>query len=189
MVVGNIDGKIVLLNATNGAKLLSLPGHNGEVTHIITSTQGDKNVFITAGTDNIINIVKESDQSGYELLRSLNIRKDTHITSMIYCDSSRYIIIGTAMGVIGFYESDTGKLVGTLSDQFLDEITSVNRMDIDVLVATNSLGNISVLTMPPRINKFEKLVTVPHIDPEKPGSNYQLGIFTSAYSSSLRRSR
>lgn len=91
------------------------------------------------------------------------------------------------MGVIGFYESDTGKLVGTLTDQSLDEITSVCRMDTDVLIATNSIGNISIFTMPPRISKFEKLLTVAHIDPEKPGSNYQLGILTSAYSASLRR--
>jgi WD40 repeat protein len=187
MAVGNIDGKIVLLNAINGAKLLSLPGHNGEVTHIVSSTQNDKNVFITAGTDNIINIVKESDQSGYELLRTLSIRKDTNITSMIFCDSNRYIIIGTAMGAIGFYESDTGKLISTLSDQSLDEITSVNRMDVDMLVVTNSLGSISVLTMPPRVTKFEKLLSVSHIDPEKPGSTCQLGIVTSTYSDSLRK--
>jgi WD40 repeat protein len=116
MAVGNIEGKIILLNAKNGAKLLSLPGHNGEVTHIITSTQGDKNLFITAGTDNVINIVKENDQSGYELLRTLNIRKDTNITSMVFCDTNHYIIVGTAIGAIGFYESETGKLVGTLND-------------------------------------------------------------------------
>jgi|JI6StandDraft_1071083.scaffolds.fasta_scaffold04121_7 hypothetical protein len=91
------------------------------------------------------------------------------------------------MGVIGFYESDTGKLVGTLTDQSLDEITSVCRMDTDVLIATNSIGIISVLTMPPRITKFEKLLSVAHIDPEKPGSTYQLGILTSAYSASLHR--
>lgn len=65
MAVGNIEGRIVLLNATNGAKLMSLPGHSGEVTHIVTTTQSDKNIFITAGIDNTINIVKESDQSGY----------------------------------------------------------------------------------------------------------------------------
>jgi WD40 repeat protein len=60
-------------------------------------------------------------------------------------------------------------------------------MDVDILVATNSSGSISVLTMPPRMIKFEKLLSVPHIDPEKPGSAYQLGIVTSVYSSSLHK--
>lgn len=153
MAIGDVLGNIVLVNITNGAKLRNLPGHAGEVTQILTTLQGEFNIFMTVGVDNVINIIRETPE-GYELARSLNIRKDTSISCMSYCPVSKYIIVGTSMGVIGFYELDTGKLVGSVSDQNLDEVTSVSRMDSDAVITTSSIGCISVVTMPPRMSKF-----------------------------------
>jgi hypothetical protein len=102
MAVGDIQGNIVLVNITNGAKLRNMPGHAGEVTQILATRQGEFNIFISVGADNVINIVRET-QDGYELARSLNIRKDTSISCMAYCPLTKYIIVGTTMGVIGFY--------------------------------------------------------------------------------------
>ena len=57
-MVGDLTGRITLFNANNGAKLQMLPGHSGEVTHILATTSGESNQFFTIGVDNAINIIK-----------------------------------------------------------------------------------------------------------------------------------
>lgn len=81
---------------------------------------------MTVGTDNIINISREvGDTLGYELIRAINVRKDANISTILFNTANKHITVGTNIGAIGFYESETGKLVTTLTDGNYEEVTSL----------------------------------------------------------------
>lgn len=98
-----------------------MPKHNGAVTFALHGMQrkGEEEpeeFFITAAMDNKIHMTRDNEFGENELIRTLELR-DVLITSLSFISQGKAIIVGTNNGITGFYESDTGKLNGSFSEQ------------------------------------------------------------------------
>lgn len=82
-------------------------------------------MLISCSIDNEIRIFKESDDN-YELVRFIKFsRTDIQVTHLKYEDNIRLIMVGTNVGTVGFYDTETGKNVGNCLNKNLEEITSL----------------------------------------------------------------
>lgn len=105
---------------------------------------------------------------------------DIQITHLKYEAHIKLIMLGTNVGTVGFYDTETGKNVGNCLNKNLEEITSLCATRESIMVSTTSTGRVNLFAIPPLNNKFEKLLSFGHRDCEKEG-NVSLGITTSCY--------
>lgn len=183
MVIGDALGNVGLYNVNNGAKIKNLPKHNGEITQIYHSDE--KKFFLTVGMDNKINMIKDNEFAENELIRTLEL-KDVVITCLNFHQNAKAIVVGTNNGITAFYESETGKIIGTVSEPLsTEEITNINLLpDADnFLITTTSLGKVNIIAVPPLIFKNTKVYSFKNYDPTE--SNQVLGISNSIYYSKL----
>lgn len=170
-VVGDSTGTLKLINLKTGTFKKELPRHNGEISFVL-AIQALKisELFVTAGMDNEIRLLKENDAGRYEILRSIHIRKEVAISSLAYSERAKTIIVGTNYGVIGFYEVETGKLMGsTPTSNTETSVTSISVLeDIPYLIETNSSGRISVVATPPHQLRFSRVFSILQPDSESP---------------------
>ena len=151
-------------NTVNGAKMKSLAKHNGQITHLI-STQNDSNIdiFISCGIDNEIKIAKETEES-FEIIRTIYIKKDICISCLKYIEEIKSIVVGTSVGSIVFYDIETGKNAGSVTTKPYEDITAICKTEQSIILATTSLGSIIVIGLPPLPTRFEKIITIQHLD-------------------------
>jgi len=124
MIIGDIEGNLTVHNVLNGAKMKNLTKHNTEILSLHT-TKNDVEMLISCSIDNEIRIFKESDDN-YELVRFIKFsRTDIQVTHLKYEDNIKLIMVGTNVGTVGFYDTETGKNVGNCLNKNLEEITSL----------------------------------------------------------------
>lgn len=81
-------------------------------------------MLVSCSVDNQIRIFKEVDDN-YEIVRYIYFRKDIQITQLKYEPEIKLIMVGTNVGTVGFYDTETGKNVGNCLNKGVEEITSL----------------------------------------------------------------
>ncbi len=64
------------------------------------------------------------------------------------------MMVGTNVGTVGFYDTETGKNVGNCLTKSLEEITSLSQTQQSIMITTTSSGKINLFAMPPANSKF-----------------------------------
>jgi hypothetical protein len=114
--------------------------------------------------------MKENDAGRYDILRTIYIKKEVSVSCLAYSDRAKTVIVGTNFGVIGFYEMETGKLMGSTSTSSVEtSVTSINLVtDLPYIIETNNSGRISVVATPPHQLRFSRVFSVLQPDSESP---------------------
>lgn len=112
------------------------------------------------------------------------MRKDVSVTCLSYCSETKLIMVGSNVGTLAFYDIETGKTAGTCLNRSYEEFTGITKTKQSMIVTCSSSGKISIIALPPLPNRFEKIFSFHHEDPEKGGSS--LGVRTISYSNSLK---
>lgn len=53
--------------------------------------------------DNEIRIARETEES-FEIIRTIYLRKDITITSLVYCSLTKLLMVGSNVGTMVFYD-------------------------------------------------------------------------------------
>jgi len=182
ILIGDSLGKVTLLNIINAAKLKSLQPHLQEVTHLVHAPE--IKAFISAGLDNKIIMTLDNDLGELEILRVLEL-KEVIITALQFEPLTQFVVVGTNNGIAGFYESDTGKLHGTVVEQVqYEEISAVCILpEMPFIILTSSLGRVSFVALPPFLFKFTKVFSFANSDTKLPAQG--AGITAATYAASI----
>ncbi len=110
LLLGEQSGRCLVVNAVNVAPIKSLRSHQGEVIFFKQAVLEGSNFLITAGTDNQIHISWDDKVKTSELFRVIELNRETSMTRLELMPHSKYLMVGTTIGMLGIYEIDTGRL-------------------------------------------------------------------------------
>jgi len=126
MIIGDESGYVSSFNCENGAKVLSLPRHNAQVTHILDSIA--LQVTVTCSSDGTIHISRNTNINPRNqleiLLRSINISECLVTAIDLYAFNSS-IVVGFASGNVSFFEISSGKLLGEFHEETCSAVTDL----------------------------------------------------------------
>jgi hypothetical protein len=93
-------------------------------------------------------------------------------------------MVGTSSGNLAFFDIETGKHVGSFTQDPPEEITSVTRTTREIVALTSSAGTLTIIGLPPCPYRFQQMLSSRHLDPEKQGA--PLGLRLSCYNPQLK---
>ena len=168
--------KVSVHNAKNMFKIRELPKQELDIDCILH--------FRVGKTDNLVAVVegfyngyiyKEMMDDRYERIKQFNVSKDVLICTLLYNHFDNNLAIGTNVGVVGFFDIESGKSVASTTS--LDPYTEilgihlVSLATVNVIVEVTKVGTISVIRLPP---KLERLYSCRVKDCEKPAENQKI---------------
>ncbi|KRX04533.1 WD40-repeat-containing domain [Pseudocohnilembus persalinus] len=165
MLIGDYNGYISIFNAENGAKIKNLPKHQKTVFHILENQSAK--IIVSASIDDQIYITLDNSFGENELLRVISL-KDSHIKNITFYQDYKFVIVGTSIGQVAFFESVSGKYHGqSEANQFRDQITSLNMIkNLPFLISTSSSGRINFIASPPLLYKYKIVDSFQNLDSE-----------------------
>ncbi len=102
------------------------------------------------------------------------------ISCLKYIEEIKSIVLGTGIGSIVFYDIETGKNVGNVTARPYEEVTAICKTEHPIILAATAMGSIIVIGLPPLPTRFERIITIQHMDEEK--ENTPIGIRCACYS-------
>jgi len=165
-LIGFSDGEAAVFNIINGAKVKTLPKHQGEVNFIFEAH--NLALLITASSvDSTIRMSTDTEINETEQKRMITIT-DQIITSVTYKAHEKMIVVGTRNGQISFWEAETAKNIG-VCNTINEEITNICPLkDYEYIWVGTTLGKVYMLSTPPAPFRFAKVYEFANFDPEAP---------------------
>jgi WD40 repeat protein len=113
MIVGDSSGETKVFNVLNGAFLKHLPKHQAEITCIlcVNIPEAKRFYIVTGGMDNKINVCSDDKLNSSEILKTYQLNEQ-FATNIAFETFNSFLIFGTNVGHIVFWEIDTGKTNG-----------------------------------------------------------------------------
>ena len=121
-LIGFSNGEAAVFNIINGAKVKTLPKHQGEVNFIFEA-QNLTLLISASSVDSTIRMSTDTEINETEQKRMITIH-DQIMTSVTYKSQEKMLVVGTRIGQISFWEAETGKNIGQFIP-FAEEITNI----------------------------------------------------------------
>jgi len=170
-LIGFSDGEAAVFNVLNGAKIKTLTKHNHEINFILEARNLEQ-IITASNHDGIIMFHVDTDINESEHIRSIVIN-DASLSALVYKPEQKMLITGTQVGIIAFWEGETGKFLGQCTPFPNEEITNIcPHSDLEYIIVATSLGKIAILAIPPLPYRYSKVFQFNNLDVETGVPNY-----------------